>query len=320
MNRIEHSHHSPFHSIKHLQGFEKMRLTLRDQVLAAGLLGLCLAEGAVSFHSPAAFTKVVAAQADAEAEMEIVAHRGASYDAPENTLAAFNLAWDQGADAIELDIQMSKDGRIVVIHDLDTKRLAGVDRKVSEQTSVELRMLNVGSRTIPNAPRHQIPFLHEVLAIVPNGKRVLIEVKCGKEALPELIRELKAGGKAPEQTAIIGFSSDVVEAAKKALPDLDVYWIVNIKPDPKSRSSKQLPTVEELITTANRIKVNGLDLSACETIDKRFVAKVHAARLGLAVWTVNDPELAVAMRDVGVDSLTTDRPGFIREQLSPEPK
>ncbi len=252
--------------------------------------------------------------------MEIVAHRGASYDAPENTLAAFNLAWDQGADAIELDIQMSKDGRIVVIHDLDTKRLAGVDRKVSEQTSVELRMLNVGSRTIPNAPRHQIPFLHEVLAIVPNGKRVLIEVKCGKEALPELIRELKAGGKAPEQTAIIGFSSDVVEAAKKALPDLDVYWIVNIKPDPKSRSSKQLPTVEELITTANRIKVDGLDLSACETIDKRFVAKVHAARLGLAVWTVNDPELAAAMRDVGVDSLTTDRPGFIREQLSPEPK
>ncbi len=291
-----------------------MSFTLRDQIIFfACLLGLGLAAGVTSF------TSRVAAQgnaADPEGEMEIVAHRGASYDLPENTLAAFKLAWDQGADAIELDILMSKDGRIVVIHDTDTKRLAGVDRKVSDQTSIELRKLDVGRRKDENSTRHQIPFLHEVLATIPDGKRALIEIKCGKEVIPELIRELKAAGKAPEQTALIGFSADVMEAAKKTFPDLDAYWIVNIKPDPKS--GKKPLSVDELIATAKRIKVNGLDLSACDTIDKRFVAKVHTANLGLAVWTVNDPAVAAAMRDAGVDSLTTDRPGWVREQLAEE--
>ena len=108
----------------------------------------------------------------------------------------------------------------------------------------------------------------------------------------------------------------MMQAAKEALPELDVYWIVDIKPDPKS--SKKPLGVDELIATAKRIKVDGLDLSACDTIDKRFAAKVHAAGLGLAVWTVNDPKLARAMRDAGVDSLTTDRPGWIREQLAEE--
>lgn len=289
-----------------------MSFTLRDRIIfSACLLGLGLAAGVTSF------TNHVAAQSDTtEGEMEIVAHRGASYDLPENTLAAFKRAWEQGADAIELDIMMSKDGRIVVIHDTDTKRLAGVDRKVSDQTSIELRQLDVGRRKDENSTRHQIPLLHEVLATIPDGKRALIEIKCGKEIIPELIRELKAAGKTPEQTALIGFSADVMEAAKEALPDLDAYWIVNIKPDPKS--DKKPLSVNELIETAKRIKVDGLDLSACDTIDKRFVAKVHAANLGLAVWTVNDPEVAAAMRDAGVDSLTTDRPGWIREQLAEE--
>lgn len=291
-----------------------MSFALRNQIICSTcILGLGLAFVVTFFPSRAAAQSDAA---DTEGEMEIVAHRGASYDLPENTLAAFKRAWDQGADAIELDIMMSKDGRIVVIHDKDTKRLAGVDQKVSDQTSIDLRKLDVGRRKDENSTRHQIPLLHEVLATIPDGKRALIEIKCGKEVIPELIRELKAAGKAPEQTALIGFSADVMEAAKEALPDLVTYWIVNIKPDPKS--GKKPLSVDELIATAQRIKVDGLDLSACDTIDKRFVAKVHAANLGLAVWTVNDPEVAAAMRDAGVDSLTTDRPGWIREQLAEE--
>ncbi|MBC8001501.1 MAG: glycerophosphodiester phosphodiesterase, partial [Opitutaceae bacterium] len=64
--------------------------------------------------------------------MEIIAHRGASFDAPENTLAAMNLAWKQKADAVELDIHLTKDGRVIVIHDFDTKRVGAVTNKVVE--------------------------------------------------------------------------------------------------------------------------------------------------------------------------------------------
>ncbi|MEK6262789.1 MAG: glycerophosphodiester phosphodiesterase [Planctomycetota bacterium] len=245
--------------------------------------------------------------------MEIVAHRGASHDAPENTLASFKLGWAQQADAVELDIMLSKDGRIIVIHDKDTKRVSGVDRPVVEQTLNELRSLDAGRWKDAKWAGEKLPLLSEVLATIPDGKRLFIEVKCGAEVIPELVRELKEAGKKPEQTAIIGFSADAMAAVKQALPTLEVYWVVNIKPDPKS--DKKPLTVDELIATAKRIKADGLDLSACDALDKAFGDKVRAAGLKLAVWTVNDPAVARAMQAAGVQSLTTDRPGWMREQL-----
>ncbi len=247
------------------------------------------------------------------APMEIVAHRGASFDAPENTLAAFKLGWTQQADAVELDILLSKDGRIVVIHDKDTKRISGVDRPVVDQTLDELRSLDAGRWKGAKFTGEKLPLLSEVLATIPDGKRLFIEVKCGAEVVPELVRELKAAGKKPEQSAIIGFSADAMAAVKQALPNVEVYWIANIKPDPKA--AKPPLTVDELIATAKRINADGLDLSACDTIDKAFGDKVRAAGLKLAVWTVDDPAVARAMQAAGVQSLTTNRPGWMREQL-----
>lgn len=254
-----------------------------------------------------------AAEPTVASQMEIVAHRGASFDAPENTMAAFNLGWAQNADAVELDIMLSKDGKIIVIHDKDTKRLAGVDRPVVEQTLAELRSLDVGRWKDAKFIGEKPPLLSEVLATIPDGKRLFIEVKCGAEIVPELVREIKEAGKKPEQTAVIGFSADAMAAVKKALPHLEVYWIVGIKPDPKT--DKKPLTVDELIATAKRIKADGLDLSAHDTIDKRFGDKVTAAGLKLAVWTVDDPAVARAMQAAGVQSLTTNRPGWMREQL-----
>ncbi len=263
-------------------------------------------------HSRAPIMSDASAQTPAR-PMEIVAHRGASHDAPENTLAAFKLGWAQQADAVELDILLSKDGRIVVIHDKDTKRVSGVNRPVVEQTLDELRSLDAGRWKDAKWTGEKLPLLGEVLATIPDGKRLFIEVKCGAEVVPELVRELKAAGKKPEQTAVIGFSDDAMAAVKKALPHLEVFWIANIKPDPKS--DKRPLTVDDLIATAKRINADGLDLSACDTIDKAFGDKVRSAGLKLAVWTVDDPTVARAMQAAGVQSLTTNRPGWMREQL-----
>lgn len=243
--------------------------------------------------------------------VEIVGHRGASFDAPENTVAAVKLAWDQKADAAEFDVYLSKDGRIVVIHDATTKRTAGTDGKVVELTLDELRKLDVGTWKDVKFAGEKIPTLEEVLATVPAGKRVFIEVKCGPEIVPELDRVLKASKLKPEQTAVISFSADVVAAAKKARPDLQAYWIVSLAP------KKQKPrNAEELIEKAKAIKADGLDLSATpDILDKAFGAKVRAAGLKLYVWTVNDAELAKKMIAAGVEGITTDKPGWLREQL-----
>src|ERR1041385_7430828 len=80
----------------------------------------------------------------AKPTMQIIAHRGASHEAPENTLSAIRLAWQQKADAAEVDVQLSGDGRLVVIHDASTRRTGGRARRVGEQTLAQLRGLDVG--------------------------------------------------------------------------------------------------------------------------------------------------------------------------------
>ncbi|MCS7022100.1 MAG: glycerophosphodiester phosphodiesterase [Gemmataceae bacterium] len=243
--------------------------------------------------------------------VEIVAHRGASWDAPENTLASMRLAWEQQADAIEFDCFLSKDGQIVIIHDADTRRTAGVPGKVAEQTLEQLRRLDVGRWKGERFAGERIPTLAEVLATVPPGKRAFIEVKCGPEILPELDRVLKASRLRPEQTVVISFSEDVIAAVKKQRPDLPAYWIAVLMP----RNGKPRGA-EEIIATARRIRADGVDLSAeANVLTPAYAAQIRQAGLFLSVWTVNDADLARKMIHSGVQSITTDRPGWLREQL-----
>jgi glycerophosphoryl diester phosphodiesterase len=247
----------------------------------------------------------------AEPKVEIVAHRGASFDAPENTVAAIELAWKQKADASEFDVYLTKDGKIVVIHDADTKRTAGAAMKVSASTLAELRKLDAGKWKGAKFAGEKLPTLEEMLATVPEGKRVFIEVKCGPEIVPELDRVLKAAKLKPEQTAVISFNAGVIAATKKARPDLKAYWIVGLGGKGKPK------TAEELIAKAKEIKADGLDLSATPAVlDKAFGDKVKAAGLKLYVWTVDDPALAKKMLAAGVESITTNKPGWLREQLA----
>ncbi len=245
---------------------------------------------------------------EAQMKVEIIAHRGASHDAPENTLPAIQLAWRQMADASEFDVMLSKDGQIVVIHDKDTKKVAGVDRRVVDQTLAELRKHDVGAWK--GASFTPIPTLAEMLATIPDGKRVFIEVKCGAEIVPELDRVLKASGKKPAQTPIISFHAEVIVAVKKARPDLQAYWVVSLKP----KKDQKPPTAKSLIANAREIGADGLDLSA-EGLTKDIAAQVKSAGLKLYVWTVNDPVVAERMIALGVDGITTDRPGWLREKL-----
>jgi glycerophosphoryl diester phosphodiesterase len=245
-------------------------------------------------------------------KVEIVAHRGASFDAPENTVAAIKLAWEQKADAAEFDVYLTKDGKVVVIHDADTKRTAGAAMKVSASTLGELRKLDAGKWKGAQFAGEKLPTLEEMLATVPAGKRVFIEVKCGPEIVPELDRVLKAAKLKPEQTAVISFDAGVIAATKKARPDLPCYWIVSLAP-----KNQKPRTAEELIAKAKQIKADGLDLSATPAVlDKAFGDKVKAAGLALYVWTVDDPALAKKMLAAGVESITTNKPGWLREQLA----
>lgn len=249
----------------------------------------------------------------AEPRVEIVGHRGASYDAPENTLSAIRLAWEQQADAVEFDVWLSKDGQIVLAHDKDTKRTAGVDRRIDEQTFAELQKLDVGRWKAEKYAGERIPKLSDVLPLTPEGKRLFIEIKCGPEIVPELTTVLKQAARPASETAIISFSDEVCAACKRAFPELKVYWIVSLK---QNSAGKWNHSADSLISRAKELGVDGLDLSAKPLINAAFGRQVRDAGLELLVWTVNDLDVARSMIAAGVQGITTDRPGWLREQLA----
>jgi glycerophosphoryl diester phosphodiesterase len=245
----------------------------------------------------------------------IIAHRGASHEAPENTLASIKLGWAQGADAVEVDVHQSRDGHIVVIHDAHTRRTAGRNRRVRAQTLDELRALDAGRWKHRRWAGERIPTLAEVSDTIPAGKRLFVEIKCGPECLPQFVATLKSSGVKPLQVIPIGFDLTTMKLVKWALPEWEVAWVQGFR---RNWRGGWLPTAEKLIALAQEAGLDALDLGARGPVNAAFAAKVHAAGLRLYIWTVDAPGRARRLAAAGVDGLTTNRPGWLRAKLAVE--
>lgn len=248
---------------------------------------------------------------------QIIAHRGASYDAPENTLAAFRLAWQQQADGIEGDFYLTKDRQIVCTHDKTTKRVApGVpEMRVADSTLADLRKLDVGSWKDAKFAGERVPTLQEVLAIVPPGKQIFVEIKCGPEILPVLQPQLESSGLQSEQITIICFNEEVVTQSRARMPQYKVNWLTSYKQEPKGSPWK--PSRETVFRTLQKTGATGLGTKGeLSVVDRPFASALRQADSEFHVWTINEAEPALAFQALGVDSITTDRPAYIREVIS----
>lgn len=242
--------------------------------------------------------------------VEIIAHRGASEDAPENTLSSMKLAWEQGTDAVELDLWLSKDGKLIVFHDSNTKRLAGVDRKISDYTAEEAAQLDVGKWKAPQYSGEKIPSLESILATIPEGRRAVLEIKCGPEIVPELARVLRTSKVPIAKLAVISFQAPAVAASKKELPEIPHFLLKGY-----AKKGEPVPDLVSVIAKAKEIGCDGLNLHKDWPIDRTFVTTVKAEGLKLLTWTVNDATVAKRLAEAGVDGITTDRPGWLRQEL-----
>ncbi len=246
---------------------------------------------------------------------EIIAHRGASADAPENTLAAIQLAWQLGTDAAEIDVMLTADGQIVAIHDETTLRTSGVDWAVNDRTLAELKSLEVGSWKSSQFAGERIPTLAEVLDLVPAGKRLFIEVKCGIEAIPELVRVLSAARIAREQTVLIGLDFDTIVAAKRALPERAAFWVTEQFASGETNAPLR-PATNELIQRAVAAGLDGLDINDLAERPNGDIALIRQAGLATCIWTVNSIERARWLRAEGMESITTDVPAELLAGLT----
>jgi glycerophosphoryl diester phosphodiesterase len=243
----------------------------------------------------------------------LVAHRGASYDAPENTLAAIRLGYEQGAEFVEVDLRLTADNQIVLMHDADTKRTAGVDKKVAAQTVAELKTLDVGSFKGAKWAGERVPTLAEALSAIPSGKGMFLELKAGPEIVPPLVEALQASRVRPAQVVIIAFDFAAITEAKRRLPAYQALWLVSFKTAELGPPWK--PSADEIIAQA-RGQVDGLDLRACGAVDAKLMQQAKAAGLPVYVWTVNDITTARQMQELGVAGITTDRPRWLRDALA----
>ena len=240
----------------------------------------------------------------------IVAHRGASQDAPENTLPAFQLAWEQGADAIEGDFFLTKDNRIVCIHDRSTERLAGRKLIVAESTLAQLQELDVGAWKGEEFNGTKIPTIADVFATIPAGKKIFIEIKCGKEIIPPLLKAIQASGLKDEQVIMICFQPEVVRVFKAKAPRYKVYLLSSFK---RSEEGVWTPSIEAVLQTLKTTKADGLD--SHHGIPEEMARRILKEGFEWHVWTVNDRETAKRLKQLGVQSITTDAPGKIKKAL-----
>ena len=250
----------------------------------------------------------------------IIAHRGASGEAPENTMVAFKLAWELGADGIEGDFHLTRDGHIVAIHDKDTNKVTkGKNKLIVKKTSLkELQGLDVGSWKNETYSKARIPTLEDVIDSLPEGKKFFIEIKCGTEIMKPLIKviDLKVKERPNLKTNIsfISFDKDVIKSCRTQWPDIEANYLESYK---KIKGiSKWAPNENEVFRSLKLSLASGIGTQANkEVLNPKFIKRLRLNQLSFHCWTINDVETARHFRDLGVDSITTDFPKRIRDGL-----
>lgn len=249
-------------------------------------------------------------------EPMIIAHRGASHDAPENTMAAFQLAWEEGADGVEGDFYLTANGQIVCTHDTDTKRVAGEKLVVEKSTLAQLQALDVGKWKDPKFAGERMPTLTDVLAAVPEGKMVFIECKSGEKIVDPMIEVCKQSQVPLENLVVISFHQEVIKACHERIPELKAHWLTNYKESRKGEGDWQ-PGADRVLKILRETGAAGLGSNAIRGhFNAEFIKFLRDGGFSeFHVWTVDDPQVARHYRDLGAWSITTNRPGWLRSQL-----
>ncbi|PJB59121.1 MAG: glycerophosphodiester phosphodiesterase [Bacteroidetes bacterium CG_4_9_14_3_um_filter_41_19] len=243
----------------------------------------------------------------------IIAHRGESFDAPENTLASIQLAWQKEVKTVEIDVRMTIDNQIVVIHDPDTFRISGKKLVVKRSTLHELKQLDFGSHKHPKWADERIPTLREVLSTVPPEGKLIIEIKSNTHILDRLKQELSQSGLESAQIELIAFDVQILKKAKQLMPEYKMLWLLELD---YSRPQQLLWTEKKkIINKVKRFHLDGVDVWAGQAMNCDFISAFKDAGLLIYAWTVNDPEKAGWLLQNGIDGITTDKAGWMTEEL-----
>jgi glycerophosphoryl diester phosphodiesterase len=236
----------------------------------------------------------------------VIAHRGFSWRAPENTLASYRLAMEVGAEMAECDVYLSKDGVPVLIHDATLTRTTNGTGNVKAFTVAELQAFDAGAWKGKEFVGERIPTLEEVLALVKGHMRLVIEIK-EPNIEQEVVNTIKKAGVLPGEVMIFSFHRSAVEKITQIEPGLPSLWLLSHLPGKKGQRA-------ELLAQAIQIRASAVGL-AKKRVDAAFVQMAHERGLPVYVYTVNEEKDMRMLAKMGVDGLISDRPDLLLKVL-----
>lgn len=229
--------------------------------------------------------------------VEIIAHRGASAEAPENTLAAISLAIEQGADWVEIDVQETREGEVVVIHDSDLMKVGRAPLMIHQASLAELQDVDIGSWYSPDFADQRVPTLASVLELARGKAGVIIELKYygHEQQLEERVAAVVEAAGMQDRVKLMSLSLPGIRRMKILRP----AWPAGL-----------LSTVG--LGDVSRLNVDFFAVNA-RSARRAFIDRAHQRGREVLVWTVNDPAQISAMIGREVDGIITDKPGQARQ-------
>lgn len=231
---------------------------------------------------------------------EITAHRGSSLEAPENTIAAIEKAIEEGADYVEIDVRMTKDGTVVLMHDASLKRTTGADEMIWDLSLDELRQLDAGASFSEAFIGEKVPTLEEVISVASGRIHLNIELKISSKTpdLPQKVAELIVQNDFANQCVVTSFNYDSLGKVKRISDNIRTGLIITM---PLGSYTK--------LRNVDFYSLNALFISA------RQVDMIHRLGYEIHVWGVKDETMVRKMVDYGVDNVITADPLRVREAV-----
>lgn len=236
----------------------------------------------------------------------IIAHRGASAHAPENTLPAFSEAVRRGADAIEVDVRLSRDSMLVIHHDATINRTSDGSGTIAEMTFKELQRLDVGSHFSQDFRNERIPAFRELLRMLDERTLLIVEIKSQEEGIEQrVIDEITRSGKRP-QTILKSFYPDAIRTFHRLAPDIRRIYVFALHWPLLNFTFATVPRFENIFEIpAEYLQIHHF------AVTRSFIRQAHSQDRKVIVWGVDSKESMKGMIDLGVDGIETDYPDVL---------
>lgn len=230
-----------------------------------------------------------------------IAHRGASGIAPENTLAAFKKAIEIGVDAVELDLQGTADGQVVVIHDASLDRTTDQSGQIKEITLESIKQADAGTWFDPQFAGESVPTLTEALVSIADNAIALLEIK--DVSITESVVRIVQKMDMVEQSVIISFNSSAIQTVRSLEPRLPTGYIIGNK-----ENIQPIQLCQQLgLLGSNLLNVDH------SLITEDFIYEIRRRGITLWCWTVDDIDRMRELQELGIQGITSNRPEYFSQ-------